>query len=90
MITYLDSNGANRRNHIQGSSKDVVIGQRWVILPYGRGSLDGSQFRDVAHHSNVRNVDDMRETPASIDQVIQARMMLGTHGSWFSAAFHAL
>jgi len=62
-LTDLDCNCANSHNYIQRPPKDVIVGQRWDILPYHIGVLNSSNLGDPAHHSNVGNVDNMAKTP---------------------------
>lgn len=59
----LDCKGSDSRNDIKGAVKHTVVREGWVVLPNGSGRFHHCNLRDVIHHINIREIDDMSEAP---------------------------
>lgn len=55
----LDCKGANDSNYIQPTIEYTVARISWIIFPYGIGSFNNCNLRDVRHHIDVCQIDHM-------------------------------
>ena len=61
-LADLDCNCTNSCNHIQRPAEDTIVEQEWLILPYGSGILNCSDFGGTTHNSHIGNVYNMSKT----------------------------
>ena len=59
LFTYLDSQSSDCRDNIEGATENAIVFAGGIIFPDGCRVFDSRDLRDLSHHVNVSEVDNM-------------------------------